>query len=96
VQQNEVIGYVGQSGLATAPHLDYRVQHGGQWMNPLSLKTVPAAALSDREMASFVRWREQLRDALAEGVMPTSVPGAPTQLARATERSDAQTAVGGR
>jgi murein DD-endopeptidase MepM/ murein hydrolase activator NlpD len=96
VHQNEVVGYVGQSGLATAPHLDYRVQHSGQWVNPLSLKTVPAAALSNREMASFVRWREQLRDALAEGVMPSVVPGPPTQLARAPERNEAQTAFGGR
>src|SRR6185503_17021279 len=70
VQQNQVIGYVGESGLATAPHLDYRVQLFSRWVDPLSLKSVPAAPLSRREMAAFSGWREQLRLALRTGEMP--------------------------
>ncbi len=42
VSQGEVIAYVGATGLATGPHLDYRVQQNGRWIDPLSLKSVPA------------------------------------------------------
>lgn len=95
VRQNEVIGYVGATGLATAPHLDYRVQLNGRWVNPLSLKSVPAEPLSRSEMVAFRAWREQLRLALRNGVMPeTAAPG--WQLARAGERFEAAGAIGGR
>jgi len=96
VQQNEVVGYVGESGLATAPHLDYRVQLFGRWVDPLSLKSVPAAALSRREMAAFSGWREQLRLALRTGEMPSDTTGGGWQLARADERIESDLAAGGR
>jgi murein DD-endopeptidase MepM/ murein hydrolase activator NlpD len=40
VMQGEVIGYVGSSGLATGPHLDYRVNDRGTWLDPLNLKSI--------------------------------------------------------
>jgi len=40
VRQGQVIGFVGMTGLATGPHLDYRVSEGGQWINPLKLRSV--------------------------------------------------------
>lgn len=97
VQQNQVVGYVGESGLATAPHLDYRVQLLGRWVDPLSLKSVPAAPLSRREMVSFSAWREQLRLAMRTGEMPDAAPGSDLQLARdAGERPETPIALGGR
>jgi murein DD-endopeptidase MepM/ murein hydrolase activator NlpD len=70
VRQGEVVGYVGATGLATAAHLDYRVQHNGRWIDPLSLKTVPAPALSSGEIPVFTAWRDQLRLAMETGVVP--------------------------
>lgn len=95
VRQSEVVGYVGQTGLATAPHLDYRVQHLGRWVNPLTLTSVPAAPLSRSEMVAFTGWREQLRLAMRTGEMPQSV-GGEWQLARAGERVETPASVGGR
>ncbi|MGZ7030698.1 MAG: M23 family metallopeptidase [Thermoanaerobaculia bacterium] len=40
VLQGDVIGYVGQTGLATGPHLDYRVKEDGNWLDPLKLKSI--------------------------------------------------------
>jgi murein DD-endopeptidase MepM/ murein hydrolase activator NlpD len=40
VLQGDVIGYVGQTGLATGPHLDYRVKEDGKWLDPLKLKSI--------------------------------------------------------
>ena len=40
VTQGQVIGYVGATGLATGPHLDYRVSQDGTWIDPLKLKSI--------------------------------------------------------
>ena len=46
VQQGQVIGYVGATGLATGPHLHYEVLKDGDQINPMSLKTMVADALT--------------------------------------------------
>lgn len=37
VEQGQVIGYVGASGTATGPHLDFRVKKNGRYIDPLKL-----------------------------------------------------------
>jgi murein DD-endopeptidase MepM/ murein hydrolase activator NlpD len=92
VEQGEVVGYVGSTGLSTAPHLDYRVQLAGKWIDPLSLKSVPAPSLSSAEMARFVAWREQLRASMASGVLPEIAMPNGMQLAGAPPGADATAA----
>jgi len=53
VAQGEVIGYVGMTGLATGPHLDYRVSENGKWLNPLSLRSITADPLRGPALTSF-------------------------------------------
>jgi murein DD-endopeptidase MepM/ murein hydrolase activator NlpD len=61
VSQKQVIGYVGQTGLATGPHLHYAIRRGGGFVNPLQLKVprdrpVPPEWMDDfRERISSVR-----------------------------------------
>src|SRR2546430_16035509 len=53
VTQGEVIGYVGMTGLATGPHLDYRVSDNGTWLDPLKLKSITPDPLRGESLASF-------------------------------------------
>ena len=54
VAQRQVIGYVGMTGLATGPHLDYRVAKNGIWVNPLSEKFIPGDPIAAAERAEFL------------------------------------------
>jgi murein DD-endopeptidase MepM/ murein hydrolase activator NlpD len=64
VRQRQVIGRVGATGLATGPHLDYRVKKNGQFVNPLSEKFIPGEAVSARRRAAFDRQLEALLERL--------------------------------
>ena len=70
VAQGEVVGYVGSTGLATAAHLDYRVQRNGRWIDPLTLAGVAAPAIPKAESARFAARRDELRLGLRTGGAP--------------------------
>ena len=53
VNQGDVIGYVGMTGLATGPHLDYRVSDNGTWLDPLTLKSITADPLAGVQLTQF-------------------------------------------
>ncbi len=73
VRQGELIGYVGATGLATGPHLDYRVQRDGAWIDPQSLKSVPSPPLDQAQLADFRRVRDALRPVLDGAADPSAI-----------------------
>ncbi|KAB2965581.1 MAG: peptidoglycan DD-metalloendopeptidase family protein [Thermoanaerobaculia bacterium] len=85
VRQGDVIGYVGATGLATAAHLDYRVQQRGKWIDPLSLGGVPAEPLTSTRLADFRVARAAMQESLHSGAAfdPSQLSGTSTRLAAA-------------
>lgn len=88
VRQGDIIAYTGATGLATGPHLDYRVKLRDTWIDPLTLKSVRDEPIPASRLASFRAWRDNLRAGLRDGVLPRGmqVPGfgPDTQVAAGT------------
>jgi len=74
VRQGDVIAFTGATGLASGPHLDYRVKHNDEWIDPLSLKGVRAEPIPAYRLASFRSWRNELLASFQSGVAPR-LPG---------------------
>ncbi len=53
VAQGTHIGAVGATGLATGPHLDYRMSRNGQFVDPLRLESPPAEPVPENERPAF-------------------------------------------
>lgn len=53
VKQGQVIGYVGASGLATAPHLHYEFRVNGLHKNPIAITLPRANPVSRSKLAKF-------------------------------------------
>jgi len=65
VGQGQVIGFVGNSGMSTGPHLDYRITQNGHHINPLTVGKEPAPPLPKGELPRFARWAGEVLGLLA-------------------------------
>lgn len=64
VQQGQVIGYVGSTGLATGPHLCYRFWKNGKQVDPFRETPQSTEPLDAAEMPGFIAQKEALAPAL--------------------------------
>jgi murein DD-endopeptidase MepM/ murein hydrolase activator NlpD len=55
VDQRQVIGYVGSTGLATGPHLHFGLKKDGRYIDPLKHRGTPGRGVASTEMEPFRR-----------------------------------------
>ena len=74
VEQGERIGLVGMTGLATGPHLDFRIQQHGQFLNFEHLGLPTADPVSKANWTEFAAARDSAMSHMPELPAGTSAP----------------------
>jgi len=64
VRQGQVIGYLGQTGLATGPHLHYELIVNGTKVDPMRVRLPVGKVLKGDDLVAFKRERERIDDLL--------------------------------
>ena len=80
VEQKQIIGYVGSSGLSTGPHLDYRIKENGVFKNPFSIKFKPKSRLSGKALDVYLAKKNNFERLLKDESAPETLATETTRI----------------
>lgn len=61
IRKGELIGYVGNTGLSSGPHLHFGLYRGETAINPKSVVKIAKSALAGKEMKDFLQYTDELK-----------------------------------
>ena len=74
VVQGQVIGYLGQSGLATGPHLHYEVIINGNFVDPMAIKLARTREFDGKMLATFKHERDRIDQLMTQAPTAAAAP----------------------
>jgi murein DD-endopeptidase MepM/ murein hydrolase activator NlpD len=80
VTQGQVVGFLGQSGLATGPHLHYEVIINGNFVDPMAIKLARTREFDGKMLSLFKKERERIDGLMSQA--PNAGAGAPGPTAK--------------
>ncbi len=67
VDQKQIMGYVGSTGLSTGPHVCFRVKKDGRYVDPMKISSPAGDPVQSEEFDDFINVRDQLLARLDPG-----------------------------